>query len=211
MKYPASGPFSLPAYERTFRESLKALLENPEFLSYGGMLGFGLRHVYPVGRGIGQVYGLLKASDAVLYRSFRALGFQPALYMYYEWKTCGADSVTGALIDHRVDFGDSGQTPEDFDLAQAVLGEGGILVCRGDSYEADGNERPVKVDWVTPVTTFNRQESAYISYGNEPCLALTYWDLCLVVRIGRVGERLMYPTTVQSRKESRREYDNGPH
>jgi len=215
VKGPASGPFSLPAYVRTFQESLKALLENPEFLSYGGTLGFGLRHVYPVGRDIGHVYGLLKASDAILYRTFRALGFQPALYMYYEWQTYWRDSVRGALIDHRVDFDDCGRAPEEFDLSQAVLDEGGILVSRGDTYRGPGEdneyERPMKVDWVTPVTTFNRQESAYISYGNEPCLELTYWDLCLIVRIGKVGERLMYPTTAQSRKESRRANANDPH
>jgi len=211
--YPASGPFSLPAYERTFQETLEALLENPEFLAYGGTLGFGLRHVYPVRRETKHVYGLLKASDAVLYRSFRALGFQPALYLYYEWWKHSAHSATGALIDHRMDFGN--YALEEFDLTRAVFAKGGIMVCRGDSYTADDvddddneYERPVKVDWVTRVTTFNRQESAYmISYGNEPSLELTYWDLCLIVRIGKAGERLIYPTTAQSKKESHRQIE----
>ena len=204
MKDQALAPFSLPVFERTFQETLEALLKNPEFLAYGGMLGFGLSHVYPAGRGIGHVYDLLKASDAVIYRSFRELGFQPALYMYYEWQTYWADLVQGALIDHRVDFGNYQGNLEDFDLARAVLAEGGILVYQGEAYMADDDEygRPVKVDWVTPVTTFNRQESAHISYGNEPTLKMTYWDLCLVVRIGKIGERLMYPTVAQSRKES---------
>jgi len=204
VKDPASGPFSLPVYERTFQETLEALLENPEFLAYGGTLGFGLRHVYPAGREIKHVYGLLKASDAVLYRSFRALGFQPALYLYYEWPKYSAHSAKGALIDHLVDFGRFAGPPEEFDLARVVLDEGGIVVCRGDSYSAGDNEdeRPVKVDWVTPVTRFNCQENAYVSYGNEPSLELTYWDLCLIVRIGKAGERLMYPTVAQSKKES---------
>lgn len=202
VKGPASGPFSLPVYESTFQETLEALLENPEFLAYGGILGFGLRHVYQVGHEIKHVYGLLKASDAVLYRSFRALGFQPALYLYYEWPKHAAHSANGALIDHRVNFGR--YPPEESDVARAVLDEGGMVVCRGDSYSADyrGNERPVKVDWVTPVTKFNRQENAHVSYGNEPTLELTYWDLCLIVRIGKAGERLMYPTVAQSIKES---------
>jgi hypothetical protein len=208
VKDPASGPFSLPVYERTFQETLEALLEDPEFLAYGGALGFGLRHVYPAGREIKHIYGLLKASDAVLYRSFRALGFQPALYLYYEWPKHAAHSAKGALIDHPVDF--RNHAPDEVDIARAVLDEGGIVVCRGDSYKAgndggnDGNERPVKVDWVTPVTRFNRRENAYVSYGNEPSLELTYWDLCLIVRIGKAGERLMYPTVAQTKKESRR-------
>ena len=206
MKEQALAPFLLPVYERTFQETLVALLENPEFLAYGGMLGFGLSHVYPAGRGIGHVYDMLKASDAVIYRSFRELGFQPALYMYYEWQTYWTDSVKGALIDHRVDFGNYEGELEDFDLARTVLVEGGILVYRGEAYRADDDEyERLKVDWVTPVTTFNRQESAHISYGNEATLKLTYWDLCLVVRIGKAGERLMYPAVAQSRKESHME------
>jgi hypothetical protein len=205
VKIPASGPLSIPTYERTFQETLEALLKNPEFLAYGGTLGFGLRHVYPVKRETKHVCDLLKASDAVLYRSFRALGFQPALYMYYEWREPGTYSAKGALLDHRVDFGNSG-TLEESDLAWVVLAKGGIIVSRDDSYSVDDNEdeRAEKVDWVTPVTTFNRHESAYVSYGNEPSMELTYWDLCLIVRIGKAGERLMYPTMAQSKKESRR-------
>ncbi len=200
---PASGPFSLTVPERAFRESLEALLENPEFLPEGGTLGFGLRHIYPVGSTIKHVYGLLKASDAVVYRSFRALGFQPVLYMYYECEPHDRDKVFhGALIDHRVDF--RGHFYEESDLARVLPSEGGIRVYRRKSYsgEDDGSTNAEKIDWVTPVTTFSRQETAYIHYGNEPSLEVAYWDLCLVVRIGKAGERLKYQTIAQLKKES---------
>jgi hypothetical protein len=31
---------------------------------------------------------------------------------------------------------------------------------------------------------------------------MAYWDLCLVVRIGKAGERLKYQTIAQIKKES---------
>ncbi|KAI0291795.1 hypothetical protein B0F90DRAFT_1648009, partial [Multifurca ochricompacta] len=73
--------------ERVFLMTLESLLENPEFLADGGTLGFGLQHIYPVseGRNLRHIYGLLKGSDAAVYRSFRTLGFEPTLYLYYEW------------------------------------------------------------------------------------------------------------------------------
>ena len=66
--------------EQAFSEAFEALLENPEFLAEGGTLAFGLRHVYPIKRDLAPVYDALKASDAVIYKSVRALGFEPVLY-----------------------------------------------------------------------------------------------------------------------------------
>jgi len=63
--------------ERMFRSAFKALLNNPEFLPDGGTLGFGLRHVYQVEYTVEHVYSLLKGSDAAVYQSVRALGFEP--------------------------------------------------------------------------------------------------------------------------------------
>ncbi|KAI0246402.1 hypothetical protein BJV78DRAFT_1255310 [Lactifluus subvellereus] len=63
--------------ERMFRSAFEALLKNPEFLPDGGTLGFGLRHVYQVEHTLEHVYSLLKGSDATVYQSVRALGFEP--------------------------------------------------------------------------------------------------------------------------------------
>jgi len=61
-------PPQLPNQEE-FRETFKALLENPQFMADGGTLGFGLRHVYPIEKNLEHVYNVLKASDAVVYQS----------------------------------------------------------------------------------------------------------------------------------------------
>jgi len=70
-----------------------------------------------------------------------------------------------------------------------------------------GYEGAEMMEWVTPMTTFSRQESTYNTYGNEPIEKIAYWDLCLVVRIGKAGERLMYPTIAQVKKEMERNYN----
>ena len=65
-----------PPNQEGFRETFKALLENPEFMADGGTLAFGLRHVYRIKKSPNHVYDVLKGSDAV-YQSVRALGFDP--------------------------------------------------------------------------------------------------------------------------------------
>ncbi len=166
---PVTFPAQVETKEQGFRTALSALLENPEFLPDGGMLGFGLRHVYQVegGRGLDHIYGLLKGSDATVYRAVRALGFEPVLYLYFESKRLEG------MYDN--DFLEAG------------------LIDRVVVHEA--------LHWVTPVTTFNRQSSAYAAYGNNAELGLAYGDVCLIVRLGKAGERLAYPTVAQLKEE----------
>ena len=49
------------------------------------------------------------------------------------------------------------------------------------------------VEWVTPPETLNRKGSAFATYERVPALNVAYGDVCLVVRIGKAGERLAYP------------------
>jgi hypothetical protein len=64
------------------------------------------------------------------------------------------------------------------DLAEWLKDLGGIAI----PYDEE-------VTWVTPETAFNAFESAFVAYGNEPYLSLAYRNLCLIVRIGSVGNR----------------------
>ena len=191
--------------KNAFRESFQATLENPEFLAYGGTLAFGLRHVYPISdeaeNPLEPVYRALKGSDAIVYQTVRALGFQPMLYMYYEWER-PSGLLEGVVIDKVIDFKHRSR-----DITKVVREEGGIVV-RQENWEIDdqyGYDNPERVEWVTPVTTFNRKERAFATYGNEPTLEVAYADLCLFVRIGKAGERLMYPSGSQLRKEWNKE------
>ena len=187
-----SEPSSEPqeANKEKFRLAFEALLGHPEFLSEGGTLGFGLRHVYQVEDKLEHVYSLLKGSDAALYQSLCALGFEPVLYLFYdsgkEW--CRGDLFRPVLIDRVPNLEEAGEIE---DLTEELCSFGGLQISRLKQV----------VTWVTPPTTFNRRENAYMAHGNQPTLGLIYGDVCLVVRIGEVGERLAYETVAELRKE----------
>ncbi|KAH9984428.1 hypothetical protein BJV77DRAFT_1090619, partial [Russula vinacea] len=145
-------------------------------MAEGGTLAFGLRHVYPIKRKLERnylhrIYYVLKGSDAVAYQNAFTLGFEPKLYLYYEW----SGSPLGVIIDK----------------------EGGILVAQGGTSRRDAIElderfdSPELLEWVTPMTTFNRQVDAYSTYGEKNLeLRWVYGYVCLVVRIGKAGDRL---------------------
>jgi len=211
-KDPVSEHLSLlrGANENAFREAFQGLLENPEFLPQGGTLAFGLRHVYPIdpwkSRPLEHIYGTLKGSDAVVYQTARALGFQPVLYLFYEWTTPN-DFPEAAVIDEVMDFNESFDEQAVVDIIKIIRRQGGIVTWE-EGWEIDpekGYKNPEKIEWVTPVTTFNRQKGSYVTYGNEPSVEMAYADLCLFVRIGKAGERLAYPTVSQLAKERKRE------
>jgi 2-oxoglutarate-Fe(II)-dependent oxygenase superfamily protein len=233
---PTTFPAQVEPKEQRFRTALSALLENPDFLPDGGMLGFGLRHVYQVeggggldhvkgsdaiensefllgvsagmlnfglqylyevdGGGLDHVYGLLKGSDATVYRAVRALGFEAVLYLYYETRSHGCPFTEAGIIDRVMQNEGSSQV---YNFIDELPNHGGFVI------RLEGEHREPKVveelHWVTPVTTFNRQSSAYVRYGNEASLGLTYGDVSLIVRIGKAGERLAYPAIAQLKAE----------
>ena len=187
-----------PANESAFRETFKALLENPEFLADGGALAFGLRHVYPINGKIKHVYNILKGSDAAVYQTVRALGYEPVLYLYYDYS-----ENEGMIIDKVVSFDEGGLV--DQEILDIINEKGGTFVARGgkETYLAREYGMPEQMEWVTPVTEFNRQNKAYAGYlGNEHGLGWTYSDVCLVVRIGEAGDRLAYETVGKVHEET---------
>ncbi len=196
---PITFPAQVEAKEQGFRTALEALLENPQFLPDGGMLGFGLRHVYQVegGRGLDHVYGLLKGSDATVYRAVRALGFEPMLYLYYESELYDSGFVEAGLID-RVIQTEASVVTNSF-IEELLKMHGGFAIRLEGAWGEPGVDEALH--WVTPVTTFNRQSSAYAAYGNNASLGLAYGDVCLIVRLGKAGERLAYPTVAQLKEE----------
>ena len=195
--------------EGPFREAFTALLENPEFLAEGGMLAFGLRHVYPIrdSDDLRHVYNVLKGSDAVVYQGVRTIGFEPVLYMYYKFD--GRRHGDGVLVGRVVNFTGFWET-DDRAVIDFLHEEGGVIATRdrerlhgvyGETLSATAEV----VEWVTPMTTINQKEGAYVAYyGNEPSLDFVYGEVCLVVRIGKAGDRLAYPAFAEL--ERRRSY-----
>jgi hypothetical protein len=220
-----------PPNQERFSEAFKALLGNPEFMEDGGTLAFGLRHVYPIEKSLKHVYNVLKGSDAVMYQSMRALGFDPVLYVYYKanenWEEVGEGHDDHLWLnhedheDHMNDYDDSppyGMVDklisscgffQNNDLIEIMQEEGGIPVRQGcgkmdasaSDHEASGCEL---VKWVTPMTAYNRQKTAFGTYGNEATLTWAYGNVCMIVRIGKASDRLAFPTAAEVERVYRR-------
>ena len=208
-------PPRLPNQEG-FSEAFKALLGNPEFMADGGTLAFGLRHAYPIKKSLKHVYNILKGSDAVVYQSMRALGFDPVLYVYYDEdndKDNGEGDYSnprqGAMVDELMDFGEDYYQQSE-SIADLVREGGGIPVCQDGMKmdETSDRDEPERVEWVTPLTKYNRQEDAYVHYGNYATLGWAYGDVCMIVRIGKAGDRLAFPTAAQVKSECRKRWES---
>ncbi|KAN0105590.1 hypothetical protein V8E52_010884 [Russula decolorans] len=192
------------ANERAFHDAFAALLDSREFLAEGVTLAFGLANAYSIRKDLTHVYGALKGSDTVVYRTLRVLGFEPVLRMYYhEWEpNWVGESLDGhaAVFDKIVDFSDW-RWEEDVFIPDFVHSRDGQIV-RPEELQKDEDFRYLEgevVVWATPVTTFNRKESAF----GSPNVTITetnvaYGDLCLFVRIGKAGERLSYRWVARS-------------
>jgi len=124
------------------------------------------------GPSLGHLYGLLKGSDAALYRAAHSLGFEPVLYLYYE-----EDGGDAGLIDSVLDF----ESYELLDPVRYLRFHGGITV------QLEG-ENVTPVNWVTPTADFNCKfnclSSTYLRRRNgedEASLGMARGDLCLTV------------------------------
>lgn len=188
-----------PPNQVRFREVFAALLEDPEFLADGGTLAFGLRHIYPIKNDLNHVYKILKGSDAVVYQSVLALGYEPVLYVYY--------GKRGVMIDKVVDFSRWERvfgSEESIRIDEVVQIEGGVPVHPEGASIVHTVDVPEGaewegIEWVTQVTELNRQADAIFRahVGNEPEMEWVYGDVCLVVRVGKAGDRLGYRTVAQ--------------
>jgi len=188
-----------PPNQDWFCEAFKTLLENPEFMAEGGTLAFGLRHSYPFKYDLKPIYDVLKGSDAVVYQTLRVLGFEPKLYMYY--------NDEDVIIDKVVDFGNLGFDLSEYEegvqpVSEFMQAEGGTLVRQvgKNVYNDDLDDYldPEPLEWVTPRTTFNRKEGQ-----NKLASVFMDGDACMIVRIGKAGDRLVYPTAAQIKKAYR--------
>jgi hypothetical protein len=171
-------PFLEKKKGETFGSRFADLLENPEFLPDGGMLGFGLRNVYQ------ENYLQLKGSDAIVYQSLRGLGLEPTLYLYYESEGEIEDHY-GTLLHYEPD---SVCLRDDKNLDMFMHEQGGISIIEDE-----------KLTWVTPRTGFNKMETPYANVDWKRAeMETMVGEWCLTVRIGEAGKRLVHSADAQA-------------
>ncbi|KAI0056304.1 hypothetical protein BV25DRAFT_1872847 [Artomyces pyxidatus] len=165
---PSASLSSLPN-ELVFKTAFETLLADPAFLPEGGSLGFGLRHVYP-------------GSDAVVWRVCQELGVASSLFLVYK----DDDNGSVYMLDQPPEEGYPSETLTEHLEFQRKL----ICLDRGYYRSRSGDEDAVEhVNWVTDLTELTQHESAVLWYGNEASIGHVYGKACIVVRVGKPGQR----------------------
>ncbi|CAA7263501.1 unnamed protein product [Cyclocybe aegerita] len=193
--------------ETDLKAAISALIRDPQLLPDGGILGFGLSHVYPFKvdkTAISDLKKCLKGSDATIKRVCDALSLRHSLMALYreEYRS------VGVLLPKFANFGME-QIEEG--LVQYLQYMKGSIVVKdpnadgtndddygdddSEDYESDDGEGerdpkgPKTIVWAKPLTKANEFKSAYIHYGNEASLDYAYGEVCLVVELPPAGQR----------------------
>jgi len=166
--------------------TLRGLLESPEFLPYGGMLGFGITHLYPITfeTELQEMANCLKGEDAHIYRTCQELQLQPSLQMIYE----DGSEEYGIMLDRIVE--DPGY---DFRFGEryqdALMGLGGVSVkVYGD---VEGELEGELITWISPFNERNLLQDISMGDFGKWCSA-KHIDCspCMIVRVAAADDRL---------------------
>ncbi|TDL27747.1 hypothetical protein BD410DRAFT_760896 [Rickenella mellea] len=176
-----------------FSCALKDLLANPEFLPKGGLLGFGLKHQYPLSSkpktdiGLENLLTCLKGKDAMVLRACTELGLLTSLKIIYnvefgEWLLMCDKAIVG--LDYQVD-----QVLEDL-----VQYSGGVAIWGKEEVVEEWPELAEKfwrkiVKWVTPMKSMTTHAGQFVAYGNQAEMAYIYGQISLIVEVGIPGHR----------------------
>ncbi|TFY75753.1 hypothetical protein EWM64_g8259 [Hericium alpestre] len=179
--------------EPTFSETLKEMLSDPTFLPNGGLLGFGLRHKYPVRWSLDDVHKLLKGSDAVVWRAVEKLSLEPALYFCYEdWypypETVLFFNIPG-IIEEETNIDEQSIISRIKEVGPTIVIERDSPSSSPSSESGQQKEPVVPVSWVTPLTQFTAFRGTYIEYGNQAEHQIFYAEVCLIARVPSFEER----------------------
>ncbi|KAJ6568120.1 hypothetical protein B0H10DRAFT_1965111 [Mycena sp. CBHHK59/15] len=201
-----------PAPERTFEETLRALLADPVFLPAGGLLGYGLAHQYPIpsepifnpdgtmkSSRIGYVLKLLKGVDARVRTVSERVGLETHVKVLYDsgdYYEPGHDVLADDVLELE-------KVNEAYDDVRDHMEQLGVILKRGagparenpeERRRRAGNEEDERertgqeVHWVTKISDLNRVGSEYLAYGNDASLKHMYGDAALFVRVPSFGE-----------------------
>ena len=199
--------FGAPAAARaqsvsSFQAALQKLLESPEFLPEGGILGFGLSNHYPFDfeTELQEMASYLKGEDAHVYRICRELGLQPSLRAIYDddrvsW---GCEGFDGIMLDEIVQ-----DICPDCEGGRKIYGSalvgtlGGIPVNKGEDVgpidpesEEYPDPDPELITWISPLNKLNQLEGNSSAYERDGIFS--YINPCIIARIAAACDRVDY-------------------
>ncbi|KAG7090305.1 hypothetical protein E1B28_011903 [Marasmius oreades] len=184
------GPASLLVPKTNFklRDTISGLLDNPQFLPEGGLLGFALSHSYAVDleskESLNGILQVLKGEDAVIHSACEDLGLGLSINSVLDQRF---------LVNHPVDLSDYGEISEEPLMDVVMENEVGTLIHSYDRkpvWEYGGPEHSKAIAWIKDLREGGAgYKSSYISYGNEMSLEYEYIHLTLVAAFGPVDDR----------------------
>jgi len=172
--------------------TLYGLLKTPGFLPDGGILGFGLAHLYPIASEtrLQDLANYLKGEDAHVYRACHELQLETSLQMIYDDSERG--SGYGIMLDeviHALEYNCESATYE------STLREmGGVSVNKTEVSTDDDLYWPPKrmehIVWASQFNSRNQLMDMRTVYGNELSYGYTYCSPCIIVRIAPASDRV---------------------
>ncbi|KAI8974158.1 hypothetical protein BD414DRAFT_424674 [Trametes punicea] len=184
----------------TVQDLLTSLLDDHTFLPNGGIVGFGLRHLYPLPNSfdahddhtLDDLKDKLKGVDAAIFRACaELLGSSPSLYTVFEAHSQGGRRALVACP--RVVKFHTHDLDEEPPVWEKLCRQWDGVLINFPANELEVAERaPLKnwtVHWVTALTDANRVKTRFAAYGNEPMLGYLYQRICVLVRVGPPGRR----------------------
>jgi hypothetical protein len=189
---PAIAMSRIPSpMESVFKETLSRVLADPLFLPEGGHLGFGLRHQYPIKDTLTHLAHSLKGSDAVIKKVCADLSLDMSFEIIYsddDSDDDSDDSPTEIRVNHIVDLSRKGIVEDVISLLRKDYG-GKPIVSNADQPQWLAEHHYTRVWWVTYLTKVLGVGSPYVYYGNEASLSVLYGHACLIVQVGKPGQR----------------------
>lgn len=188
---PTITPYA-SAYESALKKAFSDLLDDDTFYPDGCHIGFGLRHEYPIDdnntQSVEYLKTSLKGSDAVLMKVCTELSLDASIQIVYSAPYMGM-----VLCPKTLEKGSFLEGDTEYELAE--LGGKAVGAPKPDPwgyYHNDEEPLPyIDVLWATParLESVKEVETAYAAYGNEPSIGFVYGTLCLIIDIGKAGER----------------------
>ncbi|XP_055353959.1 uncharacterized protein LOC129599675 [Paramacrobiotus metropolitanus] len=197
---------------------LAKLLDEPDFLPKGGLIGFGLQYQYPIAVDLKKPFGstmeYLKGSDAMIRRVCKELSLPIQLKVY----TQDDRENVAVLTDHVIQFKESSWV-DGYVFQELAREKGAIVLLNEDKGDSDGEDRDdcddedwspdlegmggVSIQWITEMAQRNITRTAFVFHGNQPELDYCYGTMCLIAEVGPAGDRKtlhVRPTKSRDRK-----------
>jgi hypothetical protein len=187
------------------QSTLEHLLKSPEFLPDGGILGFGLAHLYPVTfkSKLREVTKYLKGEDAHVYRACRELQLDPSLRMVYDDDRLDWDGIRTASRPRGIMLARMVEQPKydymDVSYREQLIKKYGGIPINLDNETLTESSRWVtdrvagkweQITWVTPFKALNRLRDVVTAYANQVAVDFIYCSPCLTVPISPASERV---------------------